>query len=283
MLCILIFLVFLLSVFILFLVFLPFLVPAKLENRIATLTYNGNIPRILFRTTETLDTNFLHNRDCNDDWLCLNPNYSMIWFTGKDRQTFIKTYCPESVYEAYNTLLPGAYKADLWRLCVLYLQGGVYVDAYATPYVPLDYMLEGCLSEKDSFVSVLDSTPYQAIHNGFIACSIHHPFVKKTIENIVQNVKTRSYGSNALDITGPSTLSKAVCEITKNSKHQLGWNYNDSFSYYLYRHESGGQQNIYKDKLKILSKYFSYLYYWYHKNFKNGYAKLWGERKVYLA
>ena len=28
----------------------------------------------------------------------------------------------------FNKLKPGAYKADLWRLCVLYKEGGIYLD-----------------------------------------------------------------------------------------------------------------------------------------------------------
>merc|ERR1719476_8124 len=30
--------------------------------------------------------------------------------------------------EAYKSLRPAAYKADLWRLCVLWMHGGIYLD-----------------------------------------------------------------------------------------------------------------------------------------------------------
>jgi len=276
-------LIFIFIISLIIFVSLPFLIPSRLQNHTSVLSYQGNIPRILFRTIESLDTNFLHWRDCDKKWRDLNPIYSIFWFTNSECDSFLKIYCPERVYDAYRTLVPGAYKADLWRLCILYLYGGVYIDAYATPHVSLDDMFRGCISEESSFVSILDSTSFQAVHNGFIACSRHHPFIRKTIENIVQNVESRFYGSSSLDITGPVALSKSILSLTKKSRHKIGWNHNNTFSYYLYRHEYGINQNIYKNKLKILSKYFSLLFYLYHKCYKKGYSKLWKERKVYLA
>ena len=41
---------------------------------------------------------------------------------------FIKNNYPVDVLEAFNKLIPGAYKADLWRYCVLYKLGGIYLD-----------------------------------------------------------------------------------------------------------------------------------------------------------
>ena len=44
------------------------------------------------------------------------------------RREFISKYFNKDVLEAYDTLLPGAYKADLWRYCILYKMGGIYMD-----------------------------------------------------------------------------------------------------------------------------------------------------------
>ena len=41
---------------------------------------------------------------------------------------YIKTNFSSDVLTSYNTLIPGAYRADLWRYCILYKYGGIYLD-----------------------------------------------------------------------------------------------------------------------------------------------------------
>lgn len=51
--------------------------------------------------------------------------------------SFLSTHFPAEVREAYDALMPGAFKADLFRYCVLLIHGGVYAD--------VDIMLESAL------------------------------------------------------------------------------------------------------------------------------------------
>jgi mannosyltransferase OCH1-like enzyme len=51
--------------------------------------------------------------------------------------SFLSTHFPPEVREAYDTLLPGAFKADLFRYCVLLIHGGLYAD--------IDVLLESFL------------------------------------------------------------------------------------------------------------------------------------------
>jgi hypothetical protein len=41
---------------------------------------------------------------------------------------FLSTHFPPQVRHAYDSILPGAFKADLFRYCVLLIRGGVYAD-----------------------------------------------------------------------------------------------------------------------------------------------------------
>lgn len=50
---------------------------------------------------------------------------------------FLSTHFPPEVRQAYDALRPGAFKADLFRYCVLLIHGGVYAD--------MDVMLESNL------------------------------------------------------------------------------------------------------------------------------------------
>jgi hypothetical protein len=41
---------------------------------------------------------------------------------------FLSVTFPTDVVNAYDSLIPTAFKADLWRYCILYMFGGVYMD-----------------------------------------------------------------------------------------------------------------------------------------------------------
>ena len=56
-----------------------------------------------------------------------NPRFNHHLFDDNDCREFIKTHFKPDVLDAYDKLIPGAYKADLWRLCVLFINGGIYM------------------------------------------------------------------------------------------------------------------------------------------------------------
>ena len=49
-------------------------------------------------------------------------------FNDDECRAFIAREYPSDVLDAYDNLIPTAFKADLWRYCVLYMYGGVYLD-----------------------------------------------------------------------------------------------------------------------------------------------------------
>jgi hypothetical protein len=59
------------------------------------------------------------------------------FYADEDAASFLSTHFPAEVREAYDALIPGAFKADLFRYCVLLIHGGVYAD--------VDIMLESAL------------------------------------------------------------------------------------------------------------------------------------------
>lgn len=59
------------------------------------------------------------------------------FYTDEVASKFLETHFPSEVKQAYDALRPGAFKADLFRYCVLLIHGGVYAD--------MDVMLESNL------------------------------------------------------------------------------------------------------------------------------------------
>ena len=57
-----------------------------------------------------------------------NPAFNYQLFDDDDCRNFIKNNFETNVLKTFDTLIPGAYKADLWRYCILYINGGIYLD-----------------------------------------------------------------------------------------------------------------------------------------------------------
>jgi hypothetical protein len=105
---------------------------------------------------------------------------------------FLSQHFPPEVREAYDSILPGAFKADLFRYCVLLIKGGVYAD--------MDVLLETNLNEAIAsdvgFMTPIDEPGIHVGHrsclwNGFLAVAPGHPFLARTIEIVVNNIRNR--------------------------------------------------------------------------------------------
>jgi mannosyltransferase OCH1-like enzyme len=107
-------------------------------------------------------------------------------------ESFLQTHFPPEIFEAYNSLIPGAFKADLFRYCVLLIYGGVYADMD----VLLESNLEASIPPDVGFMTPYDA-PGEAFNkrhclwNGLIAVAPAHPFMAKAIENVVNGIRNR--------------------------------------------------------------------------------------------
>ena len=146
-----------------------------------------------------------------DYWKKNNPDYEYLLFDKDERSLFIKNNFNEDVYETYNLIVPGANKADLFRYCYLYINGGVYVDIDTLCIGKLDNIL---LSEINLVVLIdFNINPFEGKHNlacGFIASIPKHPALLNSINFIVHNVKNNIIFQSKLDFTGPGILGRAV-------------------------------------------------------------------------
>lgn len=241
------------------------------------------IPAIVHRTQKDMRVGKGMLEHCHEKWVALNPDYDMTWFEDRDCwRTFDDFPQKEDLRKAWNLLKPGAYKADLWRYCQLYQHGGVYVDSFAMPHVPIDQMfagLRGC-----TFIS---SREKYGIHNGFMACTPKHPFMKAAIEECIKNILNRRYTDHDLGITGPLMLKRVVNRCLKRDRDQdfhTGFNGHGSLRFYLFNMKRNITMSIYRGKDKLLDKKYSirmqaYLLYT-NKSLTTYYTK-WKNRDVY--
>jgi mannosyltransferase OCH1-like enzyme len=232
------------------------------------------IPRKLFQTWYSKDLPpKMHENIVNIQKQ--NPELEYFLFDDNDCVNFIKTHFDTDVVDAYNKLLPGAYKADLWRYCVMYIHGGVYLDI---KYQCVDGFKFIDIMDKEHLVL---ERPYfwkpgrHGIYNALIIAKPGNPLLLKCIKQIVIHTQTNYYGFNRLYPTGPGLLGELYFgNINDNIKMF------DNFEM-VYNTFHGQDVVIYKNQI-ILQSYPEYRIEQRDKQKQRHYAQLWFERDIYL-
>lgn len=177
------------------------------------------IPKHIFQTFEVKQFSSRF-QEIIDSWKIHNPTYAYTLHDNKDREEFIKTHFPRRVLDAYHSIIPYAYKADLWRYCILYLHGGVFADVDTLCVGSIDEFLE----EGISFMAPIDLNKgnkqegYHNVVNGFIAVTPKSPIMLECIDRIVSHVETNTVPASKLDFSGPGLLGRCVNKYLGNEE-----------------------------------------------------------------
>ena len=153
-------------------------------------------------------------------WQETNPEYDYRFFGDEAARQFISDMYPKDVLRAFDSLRPGAFRADLWRYCYLCEFGGVYVDIRMEPLLALRSILASFDGKYPAFVGVADIPKKRfpgMMFNAFIAAAPKHPFLVAAIERAVDTVNRQDYLRCDLDITGPGCLAAAVNKVLGRS------------------------------------------------------------------
>jgi mannosyltransferase OCH1-like enzyme len=164
--------------------------------------YEYNIPLKIYQTWHTKDL-IPNLKECVKSIKDNNPEFEHNLFDDDECREFIKNNYNQEILWAYDKLYPGAYKADLWRYCILYKTGGIYID--------IKYK---CINNF-KFITIIDKEYYvldrkegyyneqKSIYNGLIICNKNNPLLLNLINRIIENVKYNFRGVNSLHPTGP--------------------------------------------------------------------------------
>ena len=184
-----------------------------------------------------------------------NPEFQHFLYDDNMCREFIKNNFPEDVLRAYDCLIPGAYKADLWRYCILYKKGGIYLDVR---YIPFENFKFLNLTKKEHFVIDLEKfeeNPYFyrcessgecGIYNALMVTLPGNKKLFKALSQIVCNVKNKFYGTNSLEPTGPNLLKRYFTDYEKLNielKHDFYLSKNDYISDHNNREHNNREQN----------------------------------------
>ena len=151
---------------------------------------------------EQLEANLLAAQRCF-------PGCRQVVYFYEDCRDFLRDAFPSDVLDAFESLIPFAYKADLVRYCLLYVFGGWYVDiglrCVEREIVMSDHV--DLLAFRDRHSSTKSS---YACANGAIFSKKGHPALARAIELVVQHVSARYRGVSPLCPTGPNLWGRAI-------------------------------------------------------------------------
>ena len=168
-----------------------------------------NIPKNIFQTWQTKDITDGFKM-LIDSWKNNNPNYEYYLYDDINCREFIYEKFGNRVGKVYDTIRAGAFKADLWRCCILYEYGGLYADIDTICLNPIDEFLEDNIEFMTCIAHTDISEGQNNIFNSIIASVPKHPILLDTINRIVSNVENRYVPKNILALTGPNVMGQAV-------------------------------------------------------------------------
>lgn len=140
-----------------------------------------------------------------------------MWFLDETR-TLIGDVYGREVLNAFDTLQPFAYKADLARYCIVNNLGGIYIDLSVTGFLGFD--VGDC-----DFMGFRDGNTAETswkVWNGMFYSTKDSPILQAGISECVANVQRHFYGKDPLFPTGPSVLGRAVANHSLELKVRLG-------------------------------------------------------------
>jgi mannosyltransferase OCH1-like enzyme len=154
-----------------------------------------------------------------------NPDYTYKFYDDNSIEAFLEKEYPAETLQLYRRLNIGAAKADFFRYAVLIKKGGIYLD--------IDSSIRGSLN---SFIQPNDTAVISHERNPglFVQWALvyaaNHPFLIKTLELVLDNIRSNKYPHDVHKMTGPRIYTDAINQSLQENPgipHRiLGTDYN---------------------------------------------------------
>jgi mannosyltransferase OCH1-like enzyme len=164
------------------------------------------IPKVIFQTFKSAQLPLI-TRWHIYNFRKKNPEYQYEFYDDKRIESFFEQEFSKDVFDAYTRLNIGAAKADMFRYAILLKKGGVYLD--------IDSGIKGKLSEfifpEDRAVISWEGNPGLYVQWALVY-EANHPFLKRTLDLIVDNITSNRFPHDVHAMTGPTVYTKAINE-----------------------------------------------------------------------
>ena len=142
----------------------------------------------------------------------LNPLWKLTVHDVESGQSYVQKFCPAHL-NAYRSLKPVSFKSDLLRFCILYTEGGVWMDDDILLLKKLDELTDRIHTEVlfvyDRPVYKLAGGPGQ-VWTAFIVATPQSRIFERAMQRISENVARRKHFRHSLYYTGPALLYSVI-------------------------------------------------------------------------
>ena len=194
------------------------------------------INKIIYQTYKNID---LVPNYYIEDIKNKNPDWKYEFYDDDRIRKFLKDNFEPKFLDKFDSFKKGAHKADLWRLCILYLYGGFYFDIDILLYKDLNSIISECNNdfvvvktfEKIGFYKV------DRLFNALIFCKAGDTLVKECIINLMKVTQEDLDNNYHLILYNmQKTLGKDYnYEILEDYKWSLKFGIRNSFKkHYIY-------------------------------------------------
>ena len=201
------------------------------------------IPNSVYQTWRVPTLPFLHAKEVGR-FRRRNPDFSFTFFSDNQMDEYMRAcFRGHPILDVFREIRVPAAKADIWRYCILYREGGVYCDIDSGLSIPIHELLKGDPSEivsfeKNTWKDILDvgsyadpevylralpdeiagklDSPDLMVLNWFLCFEKEHPILEEVINLIVRHFgfsrskRFESIWKAVIHCTGPLALTQAL-------------------------------------------------------------------------
>jgi mannosyltransferase OCH1-like enzyme len=201
------------------------------------------IPLVIFQTFKSRNVP-VGQFNATNSIRCQNTAAAYTFYDDAEAEKFLAENCVPAVLEAFQRVVPGAFKADIFRLAVLAVKGGIYTDASmcvdrvgATTFEQLLEQLPPGVEN----VLVRDlGRSGRGIYQAFLMCAPGSTLFAHILQAITKQVNDKyipkNLKRNNLSITGPVAFAKFLREYWHQDEKtpiQLGQQKHDASTFVL--------------------------------------------------
>lgn len=158
---------------------------SKNEN-IENFEINPEIPKVIYLSYKNKNIpDYIIN-----NWKKIYPDYEVKLYDNNDCIEFLKNNFGnegDKYVDIFNYIKDGPIKADFWRVCILYKNGGIYSDIDVEPLINVNEIID----KDTSFLTSSAINPEQGLNPHFIVSSKEHIILKKCIDKYLEMYKNK--------------------------------------------------------------------------------------------
>lgn len=214
------------------------------------------IPQQIFTGISSLD---LINTDLSDNYEKLrrnNPEWSHEIFTNEMQECFIRDNFGKEIFNAYLSINRryGSARNDLFKYCLIFLKGGIWLDAKSTCEKPFSQIILPTDRFLLSYWPNLTTGPVNELFwadrckiacpefiNWMIISEAKHVFLESVISQVVKNIQTYNpirHGiaeQAVLGTTGPLVYTNAIFNKLSVGKFRMIEAHNEEIHYSIFQ------------------------------------------------